>query len=158
MLWTKFNYRLCFQNVFNTIKIWYKDTPLCIFSIFIGSGIPSLSRSIDLTTDPGLKSHWNTFSCSESTAASTKTFIWTIVQLIYSTNDITIKRRAPCLKAAQSLMIYRSLDQSRFKIASDYLNMFRLSVCIWKNLGSIRLLSVALNELSIFVNFITFIS
>jgi hypothetical protein len=40
-----------------------------------GGGIPSLSRSLDLLTDPGLKSHLITFPCLEITAASTSMFI-----------------------------------------------------------------------------------
>jgi hypothetical protein len=49
-----------------------------------------LYRSIDLSTDPGLKSHLITFPCPKRAAASTRIFI-----LLYhnkNTNEVMIKR------------------------------------------------------------------
>jgi hypothetical protein len=81
--WTKLHYELCLQNVFNTIK--NRETKVNHFETFrFGNGdciyhccgvpqfvlvaevaificlllILSLSRSADLSTDPGLKLHW----------------------------------------------------------------------------------------------------
>jgi hypothetical protein len=47
-----------------------------IFSLGeIPSSVPSLSRSTDLSTDPGLKSRWIASPCLELAVASTKTLI-----------------------------------------------------------------------------------
>jgi hypothetical protein len=41
----------------------------------ICQGMSFLSRSIDLSTDPGLKLHFIAFPCLERAATSTRTFI-----------------------------------------------------------------------------------
>jgi hypothetical protein len=75
----------------------------------------TLFRFIDLSVDPGLKSHLH------------------LLKLLFNHGTIntlmilTMKRSTSYLKASRWLMINRSLERSRFKVASDYLYTSRLA-------------------------------
>jgi hypothetical protein len=82
--WVKLNDRLCFQNAFNTIKLWYELFHFGISRLSLDASfekhcllflIYPLSRSIDLSTDPGLNSHQISVSYLKLSATCTETFI-----------------------------------------------------------------------------------
>jgi hypothetical protein len=67
--------------------------------LHLAEAYPLGYRSIDLSTDPGLKSHWITFPCSEWTAASTK--ISKLLDYNECTNHVNHKKMRSCLIASK---------------------------------------------------------
>jgi hypothetical protein len=106
------------------------DTGIGIWQILPAEFIPSVPGSIDLSIDPGLKSQWITFPCSEWTTTSTK---YSVINILMILMILMVRRRVSCLKASQWLKMNRSLDRSRFNVAIDYRTMFRMGACIYCN-------------------------
>jgi hypothetical protein len=119
----------------NPLKIAKNSTKsqrnLNIFSRSAAEVYPLWYRSIDLSTDPGLKSHLITFPCSEWTAVCTVTFIY--LEYNEYTNHINHTKMSPCLIASKWSIINRSLHRSRFKAASDHFSMCTIDACIYCN-------------------------
>jgi hypothetical protein len=86
---------------------------------------------VDLSIDPGLKSHLIAFPSLEEADASSRTFI----QLEYNeyTNHINHKKMSLCLIASKWSIINRSLRRSQFKVSSDRFSICRIATCIYCN-------------------------